>query len=66
MVLDIRTVERILYVVSVGPTFTAMDTGELESMRPVVRSGIVYARSQYDKSLNAFTARDRMFPYLRL
>ena len=48
---DMKTAERILFVASMGPTLAAMEAGKLESLRPVVRGGIVYARSRCDKSL---------------
>ena len=48
---DIKAAEKVLYVASMGPTLAAMEAGKLESLRPVVRGGIVFARSRCDKSL---------------
>ena len=41
----------VLFAASLGPTLTDMELGKLDSLRPVVCNGIVYARSRCDKSL---------------
>ena len=42
---DIDVARKVLFIVSMGPSLAAMDTGKLDSLRPVVIKGIVYARS---------------------
>ena len=48
---DIEAAARALFIASMGPTIAAMEAGKLESLRPIIRGGIVYARSRCDKSL---------------
>ena len=48
---DIQVASQVLFIVSMGPSFVALENGKLESLRPVVQRGIVYARSRCDAAL---------------
>ena len=48
---DVEVAYKVLLIVSMGPTLAAMESGKLDSLRPVVRGNIVFARSRCDRSL---------------
>ena len=48
---DIKVANKVLFIASMGPTRAALESGKLDSLRPVVRGGVIYARSRCDKSL---------------
>ena len=47
---DIKVAADVLFAASMGPTLVALEAGKLDSLRPIVRNNIVYARSRCDKS----------------
>ena len=50
----------VLFIASMGPTQVALDTGKLESLRPVVSKGIIYARTRCETSLPKLLGIDKL------
>ena len=48
---DVAVAAKAQFIVSMRPTLEAMDTGKLESLRPYVKSGIVFMRGRCESSL---------------
>ena len=48
---DIKVARATQFVVSMESTFTALNRGQLSSLRPIVEGGIVYTSGRCDKSL---------------
>ena len=46
---DIKVAYKVLFIASMGPTRSALESGKLESLRPVVKGGVIYARSRCDR-----------------
>ena len=48
---DITVARKMQFIVSMGPTVQAMSKGELDPLRPIMETGIIYMRSRCDGSL---------------
>ena len=47
----IQAAGHVLFIASMGPSFVALESGKLESLRPIVQLGIIYASSRCDAAL---------------
>ena len=48
---DLKTANLVLFAASMGPSIVAWENGRLDSLRPYLKGGILYARGRCDKSL---------------
>ena len=47
---DVKFASLALFAVSMGPTVAAWEKGDLDTLRPFLRNGVVYARGCADMS----------------
>ena len=57
---DIKVAKLVQMVVSMEPTFEALQKGDLQPLRPVVHKGIVYIRGRCDRALLSLLGIDRL------
>ena len=57
---DITAATHVLFIASMGPSLAALSDGKLDSLRPIIVRGIVYARGRCDKSLPRLLGIERL------
>ena len=59
-VTDIKAASMVLFIASMEPTLIAFEAGKLDSLRPIVDKGIVYARGRCEGSMLQLFGIDKL------